>query len=322
MIVLYVLFALSVFCPLYTYVLYPIVLKIIRGKQYKSDNITPTVTVIVVGDNAEEKVGNIKQSIYPSLEVVSGNYSDAKKAKGDIIVFTDSITELDLIAIQNIVKPFFDERVGAVVGQQTNLEGNSTFWKYENLVKRLESRIGCVSGANESLFAVRKSDMPEVPGRILNKPFYIATKITESGKAVVFRDDAKAFEGKTEGANCQKHIEDAKGYWQALKLFPRMLIGRHGSFVYFSHRVMKWFVWLNMLTVLTISAILSIFSIVFFVIFICQVIGYLIIVLSRGKIGFGVVRKLFGVCYYFLMLNCSYFVGLFWRTHAKQIRED
>lgn len=312
MIILYVLFALSVFCPIYTYALYPIVLRMLKAKEYKSKDIEPTVTVVVTGEDTTEKTKNIQQCEYPEVEIIEGGYRDANKAKGEIIVLNDTKTQLDLAALSEIVKPFADNRIGCVVGLQTNPEGNSTFWKYENLVKRLESRIGCVSGANESIFAVRKIDMPNVPESVLNKPFYIATKITETGRDVVFQESAKAYEGKTEGTNFQKHVEDAAGYWQALRLFPKMLIGRHGSFVYVSHRVMKWFVWLNMLVMLVTSGVLAVKgSALMAVLFGLQIVGYAVVMLMGKRNIDGAIGKLISIGYYFVMLNAAYFVGLF-----------
>ena len=310
---LYALFALSLFCPVYTYVIYPCILRMVRGKEFIIQNIEPTVSVMVLGENAQDKIKNIQQCEYPNVvEIISGSYDSVNKAKGDIILFTDTNTQLDLTSIQEIVKPFADKQVGCVVGQQTNPEGNSTFWKYENAVKLLESKLGCVSGANESLFAVRKSDMPVVSKRVLNKPFYISTKITENGKAVLFCDGAKSYERKSGGVNFDKHVKDASGYWQALKLFPRMLLFNNGSFVYLSHRVMKWFVWLNLVILLLTSAILGMLgSIPMAVIFALQVLGYITIIAIGSKGIHNSFGKLTGIGYYFLMLNTSYFLGLF-----------
>ena len=311
MIVLYTLFALSVFCPIYTYALYPVILRMLRKKRYKNVDIEPDVSVVVLGENATDKIKNIQQGEYPNVEIIKGGYRDANNAKGEIVVFTDTKTDMDLNAIWEIVKPFADERVGAAVGQQINPEGNSAFWKYENIVKRLESRIGCVSGANDSLFAVRKRDLPGVPENVLNKPFYIATKITERGKDIVFQDTAKAYEGKTEGTNFQKHVEDAAEFWQALRLFPKMLVGSHGSFVYVSHRVMKWFVWLNMLVMLMTSGMLAVKgSVVMAILFILQIVVYLMLVLLGRKQMKGAAGRLISIGYYFLTLNVAYFLGL------------
>lgn len=315
MIVLYVLFAFSVFCPVYTYALYPIVLRFLKGKDYKSAEIEPSVSVVIVGEDAADKITNIQQCAYPEIEIIEGEYRDANRAKGEIIVFTDTKTEMDLTAISEIVKPFADERVGAVIGQQTNPDGNSAFWKYENLVKRLESRIGCVSGANKSLFAIRKRDMLDVPDDVLNKPFFIATKITENGKHVVFQESAKAYEGKTEGTNFQKHIEDAAGYWQALRLLPKMLLGRHGSFVYVSHRVMKWFVWLNMIVMLVTSGVLAVNDAtnpIILMLLMCQILFYVLAIIyyKSGNKRMDKVTKILSIIEYFSTLNLSYIYGL------------
>lgn len=312
MIVLYVLFALSVFFPVYTYAVYPCILSVLKDKKYKIGDVSPTVSVVIVGDDTEDKVKNVCECRYPETEILKGGFDSASKAKGEIILFTDTKTQLDLAAIHNIVVSFADERVACVVGQQTNPEGNSAFWKYETLVKRYESRIGCVSGAPESLFAIRKADLPEVPDTVLNKPFYITTRITENGRAVIFQDGARAYEGKSEGTNFKKHVADAAGYWQALRLFPKMLIGHHGSLVYVGHRVMKWFVWLNMLVLLITSGALGMLGLrIMTALFWLQIAAYaVVLLLGRMKIG-GPIGKLIGVGYYFVMLNVAYFIGMF-----------
>lgn len=310
MIILYALFALSAFFPVYTYALYPFVLKTLKGKEYKKGNIEPKISIIVVGDDVNEKLENIKKCDYTDIEIICGDYDSADRAKGDIILFTDTKTLLDISAIREIVKSFADERVACVIGQQTNPKGNSAFWKYENLIKRLESRIGCVSGANTSIFAVRKRDLPEIPDKVVNKPFFIVTKITEAGRDIVFHESAKAYEGESKGTNFDKHVNDAVGYWQAFKLFPKMLKPRHGSFVYISHRVMKWFVWLNMVSALITSGILSVKSCFMRILFIIQLILYLIPLIYRKRDlkKFG---KLINIWQYFISLNSSYLVGLF-----------
>ena len=310
MIGLYVLFALSVFCPVYTYAIYPIILKLMRGKVYKTGNDQPSVSVIIIGNKREavEKEKHVRKCDYPRFEVLTADKvtDGAYRAKGEIFLFTDTKTKLDLKAIKEIVKPFADNRVGAVVGQQTNPDGNSMFWKYENLVKSMESKLGCVSGANESIFAVRRDCIPSVAPEVKNASFYIATSITQEGRDVVFAQDAKAFEGKSEGSNFHKHVEDAAGYWQALRLFPKMLLPRKGSFVYVSHRVMKWFVWLNLVIALITSGILAFNNAIMAAAFVLQVIGYIgIVIIGRNKGG------VIGAIYYFVLLNISYLMGLF-----------
>ena len=327
--VLYALFAISVFCPVYTYVLYPLILKCLPEKNYKFDccKQTITVTVIVAGKNGKKKAEKIRQtflvdtssnigstyfSVLDILYTEQISETTNKLAKGEIIVFTDDKTELDKEAISEIIKMFADKRIGCVVGQQTNPDGNSTFWKYENAVKRLESKIGCVSGATASLFAVRKIDLPIISDCVLNKPFYIATAITQAGKDVVYQPSAKAYEGRTEGTNFDKHVQDAAGYWQALHLFPKMLLPiNKGNFVYISHRVMKWLVWLNMLMMLVISGMLAKQSFFMAFLLFLQLIGYGILIVHGNKSFNCLFGRLLNFGYDFFSLNLAYFFGMF-----------
>ena len=199
-----------------------------------------------------------------------------------------------------------------MVGEQTNQNGNSLFWNYEKLVRRLESRIGCVSGASESLFAVRKADLPEIPDNVYKKPFYISSKIIEKGKAVLFQSDAKTYEDNYSRLNLNKHITDAIGYYQLLKEYPQMLLFHRGAFVSISHRVMKWFVWLSQLVLIITSGILGILgSTLMMILFGLQVIGYLVILVIGGKKHEGKIGKFLSAGYYFVMLNYDYFVGFF-----------
>jgi len=289
-----------------------------KGMHYKTEKYEPSVSVVVVGENVEEKINNINQCDYPCLEVVVGDYTT--KTNGEVIVFTDDKTMLDVEAIREIVKPFADNRVGCVVGLQTKREGNSSFWKYENTIKQLESRIGCVSGAPASLFAVKSSVMPRVAEIVLNKPFYITMKITENGKDVVFQESAKVYEEKTEGTNFEKHVQDAAGYWQALKLFPKMLIGRKGSFVFVSHRVMKCFVWMDMVVMMITSVILALAGVPLMLGILVLLSASILIMLLMNNSGRSLFGKILGIGHYFVMLNVAYFIGLFSRKEKRWIK--
>lgn len=325
MIVLYVLFALSVLCPIYTYAIYPVILKFLPGKKYKTEEIRPYVTAIILGnsEDASKKASNLIESVYPveKLEVLvaSGNINDSiSKAKGDIVLFTDTETFFDKHAIANLMKCFADEKVGCVVGQQRkrpDKDGkptDSTLWKYENKVKEFESRIGCVSGANGSIYAVRKNLVPAIKPEIINKDFFVATSVTQSGMDVVFEPSATAYEEPAEGNNFEKHVRDGAGNYLVLGIFWRMLFPRKGWFVYVGHRVMKWLVPFNMIVAFVTSGILA-FHIPFgvmAVLFGCQVMAYLILLITRNRAIGGAAGKLLSILQYFISLNCAYFVGL------------
>lgn len=320
-IALYIIFGLSLFFPFYTYFLYPLVLKLFRDKKFKNGDISPSITAIVCfgdGDSAE-KVRNIESTKYPKLQIIVDNdiNSAVSKSDGKILVFLDNKTKLDKDALNQIVKSFADERVDMVVGEQTCKDGNSVFWKYEKAVRKMESKIGSVSGANNSLFAVRKNAFPNIPINIKNVSFYISTKIKQNGDVIIYNQDAKTYESKSFGNNFQKHVREASGFWQAFLIFWKMLLPRKGSFIYVSHRVMKWFLWLNVLMIIVLPIVawlvlgdfvMEIISIVEF----CFIVLYLLLLvlsLTKNKIINGAVK----ILNYFISINIAFLIGLFRR---------
>ncbi len=311
-IALYIIFGISLFLPFYTYVLYPIFLKLFRDKHYKSESVKFGITAIICFGESDDskKIESLERFDYPIIQTIANrNITEAvNQATGEILVFLDNATELDEYAIANIVKPFSDERVEMVVGEQTCRDGNSVFWKYETKIKRLESRIGCVSGANNTLFAVRKEKMPTVPSRIKNAPFYVSTKIKQNKGDVVYCPDSKTYETKQEGTNFKKHIIDASGYWQAFVVFWKMLFPRNGFFVYISHRVMKWFVPFNLIFALVSNAWLSLYSIPFQIILLIHLLCYAIAIM-----GLFLKKTPFKILSYFLVNSFSFLIGIFKR---------
>src|SRR5690606_6817597 len=90
--------------------------------------------------------------------------------KTPIVVFSDANTMLNRQAIQNIVRHFEDEKVGCVSGEKrvkveekdsASSAGEGIYWKYESLLKRLDSEWHTAVGAAGELVAFR-TDLYEV----------------------------------------------------------------------------------------------------------------------------------------------------------------
>lgn len=83
-------------------------------------------------------------------------------ASGDVIVLTDANAMFESEAISRLVTPLANPRVGAVSGQLRYRSGIGTeetegsYWRYEQVVKQLESRLDRLLGANGSIYAVRR----------------------------------------------------------------------------------------------------------------------------------------------------------------------
>src|SRR5437867_3958105 len=85
-----------------------------------------------------------------------------KAATGDILVFSDAATVLPADSIRNIVRNFYDPRVGCVssvdrlLTDDGKVAGEGAYVRYEMLLRRLESQIGTVVGLSGSFFAARR----------------------------------------------------------------------------------------------------------------------------------------------------------------------
>ncbi len=81
------------------------------------------------------------------------------------VIFTDANTMMNPGALREMVRFFSDARVGCVAGEKRISEahvdkavgaGEGLYWKYESLIKMLESETGSAVGAVGELFAIRR----------------------------------------------------------------------------------------------------------------------------------------------------------------------
>ena len=124
----------------------------------------------------------------------------ARKARGEILVFSDANADYRPDAIRKLVRNFADPAVGGVCGQLNYTvagEGAGTsedmYWRYEKFMKVRESELSSIVGANGSIYAVRKSDYVEIdPGLISDLVEPLA--IVRAGKRMVYEPDAVSTE--------------------------------------------------------------------------------------------------------------------------------
>ena len=305
-IILYVVLGLCVLAPLYTYIFYPFVLRLLPHRTYKNSSVD-------------------KQQPYSIFVAKNKYFYDVSGEDAEIIVFTDGESDISQADIHALVHPFFYAEVGCVCGMVRKApDANGEFydganWKYENKIKNMESNIGCLSGGNSALLAVRKELIPQRYENHISWDFFLPTHITEQGYDVLFEPRSVAFEkdNKTEADLFAKHVDDGASYYRSIAHFWRLLLPRKGSFVFWSHRVMKWLVPFNMIFLLLGCGILAIYYRWAFVLLILQLFGYLYLTFyyisftQKGKALSGPIGKLSDFASYFMVLNVAWFCGLF-----------
>lgn len=330
-----ILFILCCTSAFYTYAIYPLVLCIAKKTIYKECALTTPALLIVVVSKSEkpvpERMDNISQCDYPKEMIritwVSGIEElnrIIKQSREKIFVFTDDTAIFEKTALREIVKYFSDSRVGMVCGQPRNYELSKTggkegiIWGYERMVKQLESRIGCLSGANNALYAVRKAMLKDIPLNIINLGFYISTSVEKQGYAVVLSENATVYGiGNDDFDSLISHrIREGMGYWQALSLFKDIFFRAKEGFVFFSHRVLKWIFPFEMIIVATTNLILCFYSIIWTIPLLMQLIFYISaytyysVAIRRKKSIKGKFAKVGSIAFYLVILNYTMLIGL------------
>ena len=208
------------------------------NKAYYENNIVNTITFNIY------KKRRGKQNVINDLFQLS---------TGNILILSDANVIFDANTIQEIARPFADEKIGLVdtnmINRGLKIEGIShqekAYISREVLIKHDESVIwGSMMGPFGGCYAIRREDYSPVPANALVDDFYINMKIFEKGKLAVNNLDAKVYEDVSNNLKDEftRKIRIATGSFQNLKWFGHLLWPMNNgiAFTFFSHKVLRW----------------------------------------------------------------------------------
>ena len=173
-------------------------------------------------------------------------------ARGKFVVFTDANTFFEPSAVKELIRGFREvPSACAIVGrvEMRNPEGTvnpeSFYWRYETMLKSLETRLGTVLGANGPIYAIKGAWYCPLPAGTIVDDFLIPMLMRlEHGGEVMFRPSAKAWEMVPETVHDEfrRRIRIGAGDAHALWHTWRLLMPDHGmlAFSYWSHKVLRW----------------------------------------------------------------------------------
>jgi cellulose synthase/poly-beta-1,6-N-acetylglucosamine synthase-like glycosyltransferase len=185
-----------------------------------------------------------------------------------VVVFSDANTAFDPDALLALVASFQDPRVGCVSGE-LRLSGSagagdnpdSAYWRFEQVLKFCEARIGGLLGANGAIYAIRRHLWQPLPSDTICDDFTIAMSVAAAGHRMVYRPDAVAREMTPAwlGEEYRRRVRIGIGNFQALVRHPEYVFGTSGivAFTYLSHKVLRWTAPHLLLIVLAASAVLA-----------------------------------------------------------------
>lgn len=245
-----------------------------------------------------------------------------QQATGEIIIFSDATTRYERSAIRNIVRNYADPTVGAVSGRYEYFNptgasigtGSILFWKYENLIKRLQTNIKTITGCCGCIYSVRRSAFVPLPADIISD-LVEPLKVVERGYRIVFEPEAVAFEETTERSN--------EEFWMRVRVVTRGMRGllymrslfnpaRHAfvAFQLLSHKVLRWLIPLFLLT-LFIANLFLVGRPFYNVTLALQVAFYLFALIGLLIERRGFFAKLLSIPLYFTTVNVAAVVAMY-----------
>lgn len=243
-----------------------------------------------------------------------------------IVVFCDANTLLNPLAIKNIARHYANPAVGGVSGEKkiiTSFDtraagiGEGIYWKYESLLKKLDSAFYSVVGAAGELFSIRTALFDPVDPAVILDDFIISLSVAMKGYRIIYEPDAYAMETPSVSMEDEqkRKIRISAGGFQSMVMLKGLLnIFKFPllSFQYISHRVLRWTLTPLSLPLLLLSnCILAAGSekIIFKVLLICQLTFYFLALLGSYFSRKGLKVKSLYILYYFLFMNFSVYSG-------------
>jgi cellulose synthase/poly-beta-1,6-N-acetylglucosamine synthase-like glycosyltransferase len=216
-----------------------------------------------ITDGSEDGTPEILNNYYKNVQVLHQQKRNGKTAalnramahvKTPFVVFSDANTMLHPQAIKNLIKQFNSPKIGCVAGEkrissdyagQASGAGEGAYWKYESMIKKLESDIQSALGAAGELYAIRTDLFEAIDEDIIIDDFVNSLNIARKGYLIKYAP--KAFASETPSFNIseelKRKIRIATGGFQTIARIPSLLnIFKYGflSIEYISHKVLRW----------------------------------------------------------------------------------
>jgi cellulose synthase/poly-beta-1,6-N-acetylglucosamine synthase-like glycosyltransferase len=173
----------------------------LRALEYPSDR----VEVIVACDGSPDQTAQRARAAGADLVLelsrggkIRAQDAAVERSEGQIVAFSDANARWNPDALEHLVAPFAEPRVGYVCGdvsfvneRGTNQEG--VYWRYEMALRALESRVRSVTGGNGAIYATRREAylvVDPIMGHDLSFPF----NMVKRGWRAVYAPDAHATE--------------------------------------------------------------------------------------------------------------------------------
>lgn len=249
--------------------------------------------------------------------------------KTPIIIFSDANTNLNRNSVREIINIFRDKSVGCVAGEKRIKilrkekavgAGEGIYWRYESVIKSLESQLNTVMGAAGELFAIRTELYNDVKEDTILDDFTISLEIAKKGHKIKYAPNAYASESGslTIKEELKRKYRIASGGLQTLFRMREILnVFKYGmlSFQYISHKVLRWtLVPLSFIIIFILNLIIvfaqNINTPLYLYLLYVQLLFYFMILLGALLSNMKIRLKILFIPYYMFIMNYAMINGM------------
>lgn len=227
------------------------------GQDYPADRLA----ILVGSDGSRDRTVEIAKSFTdPRVKVhafevnrgkasVLNDLAAAAAMEAEVLVFTDANTHFRPDTVRRLVESL-DERTAAACGELLLVKPGAgsnqdhAYWSVERRLKRAESALGGLLGANGGVYAIRRDAWRPIAPDTICDDFVIAMRIAAAGEGLRYVPEAVATE-ETPGDMSEEYHRRVRigiGNYQSLFRHPEFLTRSSWAlrFTYVSHKVLRW----------------------------------------------------------------------------------
>lgn len=308
------------------------------AQDYPADRLE----VIVVSDGSTDRTDEIVQGLTargerrlkllrqePRQGKTLALNAATRQTSADIVVFADANSIYAPTTVRSLVRNFSDPSVGYATGRMvyTNPartavgEGSGSYMSYENLLRKLETRLGSIVGVDGGVDAIRRElYAPMRPDQLPD--FVLPLTVVERGKRVVYDPDAVVYEpalsDTTEEFRMRVRVS-LRALWALHDMRSLLNPLRYPLFAWqlISHKVLRYLAFLPLAGLLVFNALLFAQHGSYGEFLVLQIVAYALAAIGYvfRRAGAGMSRLL--APYYFVVLNLACVVA-FWKFLGGQ----
>jgi cellulose synthase/poly-beta-1,6-N-acetylglucosamine synthase-like glycosyltransferase len=294
--------------------------------------------IIVVSDGSSDRTNEIARSFSDPRLTFLAYEERGGKAKalntgmahlsGTIVVFTDANVIFEPDALRILVANFADPKVGCVVGNvilrsaDGSIAGEGIYSRYEKAVQTAEAKIATMISVDGALYALRREFVRPIPPDSITDDWYLGSGALLGRKKIAWAPDAVGYEltADSVAGEFRRKVRMVAGGYQTTFRRAGLFLNPIGhpvvSFMFVSHKLLRWLA-LPFMTALLAANLALVGQSALFAATLAAQAGFYLLALCGWALRNRTSTLPLYLPYYFVAVNWGALLGL-WRYLAGQ----